>query len=57
MECETIRLAILGALRLVYVAIAADNFVDHLYYLKLSYFSGTLNLAILCRQGFSVFLF
>ena len=26
-------------------------------YLKPSYFSGTLILAILCRQGFSVFLF
>ena len=27
------------------------------FYLKQSYFSGTLNLAILCRQRFSVFLF
>ena len=26
-------------------------------YLKLSYFSGTLILAIFCRQGFSIFLF
>ena len=28
-----------------------------LNYLKLSYYSGTLILAIFCRQGFSIFLF
>ena len=30
---------------------------EEMSYLKPSYFSGTLILAIFCRQGFSVFLF
>ena len=44
---------------MLYIRIEAKEAVgiDEMIYLKPSYFSGTLNLTIFGRQGFSVFLF